>query len=155
MGQTVEILVAHGVNLDLLGQREPGTYGSQTLDDLNKEIESKAAALAKLVGIPSVKLTFYQSNEEAKFLEKLDAGWDGVLINPAAWTHTSIALADRLKAHNLMYVEVHLSNISNREEFRKHSYSAAGAAGVVYGFGAQSYLSGLYGLLAKISQAGN
>ena len=94
-----------------------------------------------------VRLHFYQSNSEADFLNEISKKWDGALINPGAWTHTSLALGDRLAALQLPFVEVHISNLSQREDFRKHSYLSPHAVGVVYGFGLGSYGAALIGLL--------
>jgi 3-dehydroquinate dehydratase-2 len=147
------ILVANGVNLDMLGKREADIYGNFTLLDLEKFLKSEVQSAAKLAGLESFKMVFFQSNTEGEFLEKLSsASWDGIVINPGAWTHTSVALVDRLTAIAVPFVEVHISNIAAREEFRKNSFCAKHAAGVVYGFGLDSYLVGLIGLLKKINQ---
>ncbi len=145
------VLVAHGVNLDLLGQREADHYGAQTLKDVNAKIEAWGKKLAAAVGCELV-IEFFQSNEEAAFLQQLSAKkWDGIVINPGAWTHTSLALADRLKALGIPYVETHLSNIAARESFRHFSYSAPHAQGVIFGLGGESYLAALTGLVLKLS----
>jgi len=149
------ILVANGVNLDLLGKREPHIYGTFTLQDLEKFMRTAAAELTAQLAVDDIRLEFFQSNDEAIFLEKLSDGhWHGVLLNPGAWTHTSVALRDRLAALGTAYVEVHISNLAAREEFRKTSFSAAHAKGVVYGFGHDSYRVGLYGLLSHLQTAG-
>jgi 3-dehydroquinate dehydratase-2 len=147
----VEILIANGVNLDLLGSREPHIYGSTTLKAIAAELEEHNRSLPQLFGLGECRLTFFQSNCEASFLEKLKGPWHGALINPGAWTHTSLALADRLAALQLPFVEVHLSNLASREVFRQHSYLAPHALGVVNGFGKDSYLAAYVGLLAKLS----
>ena len=147
---SVRILVANGVNLDLLGSREAEHYGAVTLQEIQSQMEASVVGLAEVAGLGPVSLEFFQSNREHEFLEKLSNAYDGFLINPGAWTHTSLAIADRLRAVARPYVEVHLSNISAREEFRKKSFLAPGAAGVVYGMGAESYLAGLCGLLLKV-----
>jgi 3-dehydroquinate dehydratase-2 len=147
------ILVASGVNLDLLGRREPGIYGKETLDEIEAMLRDAAPGLAELAGVPTPELEFYQTNDEEAYLKKLDEGFAGAVLNPGAWTHTSLALADRLKALALPYVEVHLSNLAGREDFRKHSYAAPGAAGVVHGFGGDSYRLGLLGLLIRLAKA--
>lgn len=147
----LRILVAHGVNLDLLGTREPGLYGTLTLADIDKQLAAEAPHLAAAAGLEEVELTFFQSNAEAEFLEKLGEKWDGAVLNPGAWTHTSLALADRLKALSLPYAEVHLSNLAAREEFRQKSFAAPNAKGVVFGFGCASYAAGLLGLLHYIA----
>lgn len=145
------VLVAHGVNLDLLGQRETTHYGAQTLTEVNAAIEAWGKKLATAVGCELV-LEFFQSNEEVAFLQQLSAKkWDGIIVNPGAWTHTSLALADRLKALSIPYVETHLSNIAARESFRHFSYSAPHAHGVVFGLGCESYLAALTGLVLKLS----
>jgi 3-dehydroquinate dehydratase-2 len=152
-GGGLKILVAHGVNLDLLGRREPEVYGRTTLAELEQAIEVAAPEVAALAGLTGVTLAFFQSNDEPTFLARLGDGWDGLVINPGAWTHTSLALADRLLGLAVPYVEVHLSNLAAREEFRQRSYSAAGAVGVVYGFGVDSYVVGLAGLLRRLAAA--
>lgn len=138
-GRLPRILVASGVNLDLLGRREPGIYGSATLHDLESIASREFAARAELV--------FAQTNVESEYLALLDGAWDGAVINPGAWTHTSLALADRLAGLQLPFVEVHLSNTAARESFRHHSYTARLAVGIVQGFGINSYLLGIEGLL--------
>ncbi len=151
---TPDILVMNGVNLDLLGQRQPDIYGSFSLSDLESLLMKESTALATACGLMGVNLSFYQSNAEAEFIEKLTkVKVDGVLINPAAWTHTSLALADRLAAMPTPYVEVHISNLAVREDYRQKSYSAPHALGVVYGFGLDSYLVGLTGLLRHLGNA--
>jgi 3-dehydroquinate dehydratase-2 len=150
------ILIAQGVNLDLLGTREPEIYGSDTLATIEAMVRQASPDIARLFGWSAPELCFFQSNHESLFLEKLSEGWSGALINPGAWTHTSLALADRLAALRLPFVEVHLSNLSRRESFRQHSYASPHALGVCYGFGATSYLSaltGLYAYLAKTLQS--
>jgi len=143
----VNIALLHGPNLDRLGVREPEIYGSDTLHD----IDGRVVALGASLGVEVVP---FQSNFEGTFLDHvgtLASEVDGVVINPAAWTHTSVALRDALAATGLPFVEVHLSNVSAREEFRKHSYLSDLAVGVVYGFGVESYLLGLRGLHAHLT----
>jgi len=140
------ILVASGVNLDLLGRREPGIYGRATLADLEVLARSEFAARAELF--------FAQTNVEAEYLALLDGEWSGAVINPGAWTHTSLALADRLAGLELPFVEVHLSNTAAREAFRHHSYTARLAVGVVQGFGINSYLLGIDGILRYLAASG-
>lgn len=147
----LRVLVANGVNLDLLGTREPDVYGQTTLADIEAALVRDAAAAAQLAGVAGVDLSFFQSNDEAEFLNALDQGWDGILINAGAWTHTSLALADRLKGLAVPYAEVHLSNLAAREDFRQRSYAAPAAAGVVYGFGKSSYIAALVGLLKRLA----
>lgn len=146
----MQILIASGVNLDLLGKREPQIYGSDTLRDMEALLSTEWPALAKASGFTKDKLVFFQTNSEVALLEKISAPWRGVVLNPGAWTHTSLALADRLAALETKFVEVHLSQLSQREAIRQQSLTAKHALGVVYGFGIESYLLGLRGLLAKL-----
>ena len=148
---TGKILVASGPNLDLLGRREPEVYGHDTLSDIERNLHESLPSLCAAAGVEGLTLEFFQTNCEGKMLDQLSAeSWAGVLINPGAWTHTSLALADRLAGLELSFVEVHLSNISAREAFRKHSYLAPLASGVVYGLGPSSYRVGLLGLLESL-----
>jgi len=130
------ILVLHGPNLNLLGSREPEVYGSTTLDDINRQLTERCIAAGH-------HLLALQSNAEYELIERIhDARHEGVeviLINPAAFTHTSVALRDALLAVAIPFVEVHLSNVHSREQFRSHSYFSDIAIGVICGFGAQSY----------------
>ena len=142
----MRIAVIHGLNLRLLGRREPDVYGTDTLDDVNDRL----AGLAEELG---VEIETFQSNHEGEILDFVDEASgrvDGFLINPGALTHTSIGLRDALVGVALPFVEVHLSNTQGRERFRRHSYLSGVAAGVVYGFGVDSYLLGLRGLVARI-----
>jgi 3-dehydroquinate dehydratase-2 len=147
------VLILNGVNLDLLGRREAQHYGSFTLEGLEAALGAEAPALARAAGLPGVELSFAQSNSEDAFLAVLDKGWDGAVLNAGAWTHTSLAIADRLRALGLIFVEAHISNIAAREEFRQRSFLAPVAAGVVYGFGMDSYRVALFGLLRRLAQA--
>ena len=139
----MKILVIHGPNLNLLGRREPAVYGSTTLQGIEREM----SVLAESLG---ASLSFFQSNHEGELLDRihkaLDDGTAGIIINPGAYTHTSIALRDAVAGVALPTVEVHLSNIHARETFRAHSYLAPVALGQVCGFGATGYLLALYGL---------
>jgi len=130
------ILVIHGPNLNLLGSREPGHYGQDTLSDIEK-------ALLSLAMTQGNELEFFQSNAEYQLIDRIhQAGRDAVdfiLINPAAFTHTSVALRDALLGVNIPFIEVHLSNVFAREEFRHHSYLSDVAVGVISGLGAQGY----------------
>ena len=130
------ILVLHGPNLNLLGSREPEVYGSTTLDDINRQLTERCIAAGH-------HLLALQSNAEYELIDRIhDARNEGVeiiLINPAAFTHTSVALRDALLAVAIPFVEVHLSNVHSREQFRSHSYFSDIAIGVICGFGAQSY----------------
>ena len=130
------ILVLNGPNLNLLGQREPEIYGDTTLDDINLQLE----AMARETGHHLLSM---QSNAEYELIERLhDARNEGVnfvIINPAAFTHTSVALRDAFAAVEIPFIEVHLSNVHARESFRQHSYFSDIAAGVICGFGAKGY----------------
>ena len=143
----MKIAVVHGPNLRLLGRREPEVYGTDTLDDVNRLISDLANELG-------VEVETFQSNHEGELIDFIDDAStraDGFVINPGAFTHTSIALRDALVGVDRPFVEVHLSNTAGRERFRRHSYLSPVASGVVYGFGVQSYLLGLRGLVARIS----
>ncbi len=143
------ILVLHGPNLNLLGNREPGIYGSTTLADINLELERLARERGH-------HLLHMQSNAEYELVDRVqDAGREGVnfiLINPAAFTHTSVALRDALSAVAIPFIEVHLSNIHAREEFRRVSYFSDLARGVICGLGAQGYTLGLLAALQQLEQ---
>lgn len=138
----MKFIVLHGPNLNLLGKREPAIYGSQTLEDIN-------AALLDLSRELGCELSFFQSNREGELIDIIQSHGQecqGILINPAAYTHTSIAIRDALSAVGLPTVEVHLSNIHRRETFRHISMIAPVAIGQVCGFGSDSYLLGLRAL---------
>ncbi len=133
------VLVIHGPNLQLLGKREPETYGSMTLDEIN----SRLLKLAEELG---VQLRIEQQNSEGEIVSLIaeSMNWaHAILINPAAYTHTSVAIRDAIAATGLPAVEVHLSNIHKREDFRHHSYIAGVAAGQICGFGVHSHLLGI------------
>lgn len=137
------ILVIHGPNLNLLGQREPALYGSDTLADINEMLSVAGAA-------QELDLEFFQSNSEEKIIDRIQSApdhFDGLLINPAAFTHTSLAIADAIAAIAIPVVEVHITNIHAREEFRRKSFISPVASAVVTGFGASSYRLALDGLL--------
>lgn len=142
------VLVLHGPNLNLLGQREPEIYGSESLVD----IDGRIAALAGELGL---EVDCFQSNHEGALIDRIHQafadGTAGLLINPGGFTHTSVALRDALSALSIPVVEVHLSNIHARESFRQQSYVSPVASGVVCGFGADSYLLGLRAVLAKLN----
>jgi 3-dehydroquinate dehydratase-2 len=142
----MRVAVIHGPNLRLLGRREPEVYGTDTLDDIEAAISGLAAELG-------AEVEFFQSNHEGRILDFVDEASgrvDGFLINPGALTHTSVALRDALLGVDRPFVEVHLSNTAGREPFRRHSYLSDVAAGVVFGFGPESYLLGLRGLLRAL-----
>ena len=138
------ILVLHGPNLNLLGEREPDVYGSTTLNDINRTLDQLAAAREH-------QLLHFQSNAEAELVDRVQAarkeGVKFILINPAAFTHTSVALRDALAAVDIPFIEIHLSNTHAREEFRHHSYFSAIATGVICGLGAAGYGLGLQAAL--------
>ena len=145
---TRRILVLHGPNLNLLGTREPGVYGHTTLEGINQ-------ALSALAGELSVELRTLQSNSEGALVDAVQGALQdcqGILINPAAYTHTSVALRDAIAATALPTVEVHLSNVHAREPFRSHSYIAPVALGQIAGFGADSYLLGLRALVNRLEK---
>ena len=132
-----KILVIHGPNLNLLGSREPEVYGSDTLESINQ-------ALAQLALQHDIELETFQSNVEGEIVGRIQTAAANqtqyIIINPAAFTHTSIAIRDAFLATNLPFIEVHLSNVYARENFRKHSYLSDVASGVISGFGKNSYL---------------
>lgn len=135
----MKILVIHGPNLNLLGKREPEIYGTFTLDDINGRLASLAAELG-------VEVSFFQSNHEGELVQKIHDAmnvFQALVINPGAYTHTSVALRDAISSTGIPTVEAHISNIYKREEFRKHSYISGVAVGQITGFGADSYLLAL------------
>jgi len=144
----VRIAVLNGPNLNLLGAREPHLYGTETLAQINERLRAVAAELG-------VEIDFAQFNGEGLMIDAIHAmrgKTDGALINAGAYTHTSLALRDALLAVGMRYVEVHLTNIYAREPERRHSMLAAGALGVLCGFGAFGYELGLRGLVASLGR---
>lgn len=142
-----KILVIHGPNLDLLGQREPKIYGKVTLKQINAE-------LSRIAEKRGVSLTVKQSNHEGEIVDLIGKAKDkysGLLINPAAYTHTSVAIRDAIAASGLLAVEVHLSNIYAREEFRQKSLVTPVVKGTILGFGSKSYALGLEALVDLIN----
>ncbi|MEN1729117.1 MAG: type II 3-dehydroquinate dehydratase [Pseudomonadota bacterium] len=141
------ILVLHGPNLNLLGRREPEIYGPSTLEDIN-------ARMARFAARANLEFSAFQSNAEHELVERVqqaaDDGTDWILINPAAFTHTSVALRDALAAVDLPFVEIHLSNPDRREPFRQHSYFSDLAVGTICGFGADSYLLAMQAVAHRI-----
>lgn len=139
----IRILVLHGPNLNLLGQREPGLYGRQTLEDIGRMLSDHARDRG-------ASLDSVQSNSEGDLVTRIGEArglYDGLLFNPAAYTHTSVALCDALLAAELPCVEVHLTQIASRESFRRRSLTAPACIAQVCGFGAYSYVLALDGLL--------
>lgn len=143
------ILALHGPNLNLLGTREPEVYGRTTLSDIHAAMEARAQA-------HGVVVESFQSNHEGELVDRVQAaaaeGIDFIIINPAAYTHTSVALRDALAAVSIPYIEVHLSNVHAREAFRHHSYFSDRAVGVICGLGADGYMAALDYALARLEQ---
>ena len=139
----MKILCLNGPNLNMLGTREPEKYGTTTLSDIEKEIAENAKKL-------NVEVSFYQSNIEGELvteIQKAKGVFDGIIINPAAYTHTSVALRDAILAVSIPAVEIHLSNIHTREKFRHHSYTAPVCIGQITGFGKYGYIMALYAIV--------
>lgn len=129
----MKIIIINGPNLNLLGKREPKIYGSQTFEDYFKELQDR---------FKNVELSYFQSNIEGEIIDKLHEvgfNFDGVILNAAAYTHTSVGIGDAIKGIETPVVEVHISNIHAREEFRQHSYISPNASGVLFGFGLKGY----------------
>ncbi len=149
MSKNTSILVIQGPNLNLLGSREPEVYGKTTLED----IHTKLGTIAKA---NSVDLTTFQSNHEGELIDRIQKakqdGVDFIIINPGAFTHTSVALRDALAGVAIPFTEVHLSNIHQREEFRKHSYLSDIATGVICGLGAIGYELALQAAIARLNK---
>jgi len=146
----LRILVLHGPNLNLLGNREESIYGTETLEMIDISLQKLSVELG-------VELIIHQSNLEGElvnWVQEARHGYHGIIINPAAYTHTSVAIRDALAAVNLPTVEVHLSNIYRREEFRQHSYVSGVALGQIAGFGSNGYRLALRGLYEHISATG-
>ncbi|RCT54537.1 type II 3-dehydroquinate dehydratase [Winogradskyella sp. KYW1333] len=128
-----KLIIINGPNLNLLGKREPEIYGSQTFEDYFKNLKSK---------YNNFKLEYYQSNIEGELIDKLQEvgfNYDGIILNAAAYTHTSVGIGDAIKGIETPVVEVHISNTFSREEYRHHSYISPNAKGVILGFGLKSY----------------
>ena len=143
-----KILALHGPNLNLLGVREPAIYGARSLVQINADLAAQAEAAGH-------ELAWFQSNAEHELIARVhqarDEGVDIILINPAAFTHTSVALRDALAAVDIAFIEVHLSNVHAREPFRRHSYFTDLAVGVIAGFGPDSYRLALEAALARLA----
>ena len=134
-----KIIIINGPNLNLLGQREDDIYGKDTLDEIKNKCEKKGKE-------QNLKVNFYQSNNEGEIINKIHEAsslYDGIIINPAAFTHSSIAILDSLRAINKPKIEIHLSNIYSREEYRKKSITSEGVNGLICGFGGNSYILGI------------
>lgn len=144
------LLLINGPNLNLLGTREPGIYGQQTLADIERELAAEAQSLGHV-------LASFQSNHEGALVDRVqqarDEKVDFILINPGAYTHTSVALRDALLGVSIPFIEVHLSNVHAREAFRKHSYFSDIASGVIAGCGALGYRLALLAAHARLSHA--
>jgi len=145
-----KLLVLHGPNLNLLGVREPDIYGRETLADINSQLAQRAQAAGH-------ELAWYQSNAEHELIGRVHQARDeqiaAILINPGAFTHTSVALRDALAAVGIPFIELHMSNVHAREPFRRHSYLSDLAMGVICGFGSTSYVLALEAALAKLAPA--
>ena len=132
----MKILIINGPNLNMLGRREKSIYGDMTLDGINKMLSEKADG--------KCELEFFQSNHEGSIVDKIqETDADGIILNAGAYTHTSVAIRDSLLAVKAVFIEVHLSNVYSREQFRHHSYLSDIAKGVIAGFGPQSYVLAL------------
>ncbi|QWD66454.1 type II 3-dehydroquinate dehydratase [Polynucleobacter sp. MWH-Aus1W21] len=149
MSKKASILVIQGPNLNLLGTREPDVYGKTTLEDIHQKLGELATA-------QSVDLSTYQSNHEGELIDRIQKakqdGVDFIIINPGAFTHTSVALRDVLAGVAIPFTEVHLSNIHQREEFRKHSYLSDIATGVICGLGAIGYELALQAAITRLKK---
>jgi 3-dehydroquinate dehydratase-2 len=148
-GIPARILVLQGPNLNLLGRREPEIYGKTTLADIHQAMEARAR-------VAGVRLETFQSNSEGELIDRVQAaaveGVEFIIINPAGYTHTSVAIRDALAAVAIPFIEVHLSNVHAREPFRHHSYFSDVAVGVIAGLGAQGYQLALEAALARMRQ---
>jgi 3-dehydroquinate dehydratase-2 len=145
----MKILIIHGPNLNLLGKREPQIYGNTTLEEINSLLKKEADAL-------EVQVEFFQSNSEGEIVTGIQEAmgkFDGIVINPGAYTHTSIAIRDAIIGIGIPTVEVHISNIYRREDFRKNSFISDVALGVISGFGGNGYLLGLRGLVDYLKKS--
>ena len=149
MSKKASILVIQGPNLNLLGTREPEVYGKTTLEDIHKKLGEIAKA-------NSIELDTYQSNHEGELIDRIQKakqdGVDFIIINPGAFTHTSVALRDALAGVAIPFTEIHLSNIHQREEFRKHSYLSDIATGVICGLGAIGYELALQAAITRLQK---
>jgi len=138
----MKIIIINGPNLNLLGKREPSVYGNETFEDYFKSLQSK---------YPNVELSYFQSNIEGELIDKIHEcgfSFDGIILNAAAYTHTSVGIGDAIKGVKTPVVEVHISNVYQRESFRHDSYIAPNAKGIIAGFGLQSYELALHSFMA-------
>jgi len=139
----MKIIIINGPNLNLLGKREPGIYGNITFEEFYKELQNK---------YPKVELDYFQSNIEGEIIDKIQESgfsYNGIILNAAAYTHTSIGIGDAIKAIQTPVIEVHISNVYQRETFRHQSYISPNAKGVIAGFGMQSYELALLSFISK------
>ena len=137
----MKIIIINGPNLNLLGKREPSVYGNETFEDYFKSLQSK---------YPNVELSYFQSNIEGELIDKIHEcgfSFDGIILNAAAYTHTSVGIGDAIKGVKTPVVEVHISNVYQRESFRHNSYIAPNAKGIIAGFGLQSYELALHSFM--------
>jgi 3-dehydroquinate dehydratase-2 len=137
----MKIIIINGPNLNLLGKREPDIYGNQSFEDFFKSLQEK---------YPNLELFYYQSNIEGELINKIQEtgfSFDGIILNAAAYTHTSVGIGDAVKAIQTPVIEVHISNTFAREEFRHHSFISPNAAGIIVGFGLKSYELALLSLI--------
>lgn len=142
----MKALIIHGPNLNMLGKREPEIYGTLSLDEINKRIRATAAELG-------LKVSIVQSNSESEIIDAIqEGGYDVLIINPAAYTHTSVAIRDAISSAGVPAIEVHLSNIHKREEFRRRSFIAEVSTGQISGFGPESYILALTAAKKIISE---
>lgn len=141
----MRILIINGPNLNLLGKREPGIYGSSTFEDYLKKLRAAHK---------DVQIDYFQSNHEGSIVDKIqEVGFgevDGIILNAGAYTHTSVAIHDAIKAVRTPVIEVHISNVHQREEFRQHSFISPAASGIVIGFGLESYHLALLSFISKL-----
>jgi len=140
-----KILIINGPNLNLLGQREPGIYGSSSFETYLEKLRA---------AYPDVEIDYFQSNHEGDIIDRLHSvgfgGVDGVVLNAGAYTHTSVAIADAIRAIKTPVIEVHISNVHQREEFRHHSFLSPAAAGIIIGFGLESYRLAVDSIVKKL-----
>lgn len=142
----MKILIVNGPNLNLLGKREPGVYGSRGFEDYYSELQKR---------YPDVQFDYFQSNVEGELINKIHEvgfSWDGIVLNAGAYTHTSIALQDAIRGITTPVIEVHISNVHKREEFRHQSMISSACLGVICGFGLDSYRLGVEALLAHVQK---